>query len=116
MSHVLLFLAIKSHFLFVELSRDTSISVTLTKGQKKQGKKVPEGEGCNWRRSGVGAKGQTGKLLYTNLDSFILAINQFIRTKTVRKELNYREKGKVLEAAPLLSHPSYLRLISMTLK
>lgn len=45
MSHVLLFLAIKSHFLFVELSRDTSISVTLTKGQKKQGKKVPEGGG-----------------------------------------------------------------------
>lgn len=42
MSHVLLFLAIKSHFLFVVLSRDTSISVILMERSIKRVSRVLE--------------------------------------------------------------------------
>ena len=38
MSHVLLFLAIKSHFLFVVLSDDTRVSVMLMKGEQMESK------------------------------------------------------------------------------
>ena len=78
MSHVLLFLAIKSHFLFVVLSHVYSISVMLMKDQSKREQNGDRVESCSWRMFGVGAEG-TGHWLYRNFDSFkfILAIPQF---------------------------------------
>ena len=58
MSHVLLFLAIKSHFLFVVLSHVIGISVMSMEDQSKREQKGDRVESCSWRMFGVGAEGQ----------------------------------------------------------
>ena len=58
MSHVLLFLAIKIHFLFVVLSHVTGLSVMLMKDQSKREQNGDGVESCSWRMFGVGAEGQ----------------------------------------------------------